>query len=138
MRIALAQMQSGIDPRANSMALVEAIEAAAKGGAAMLFTPEMSGLLDRNRGRAGAHIVPEDQDIVLADVRKAAADYGIWVSLRAMTRFTSLTWICQPVKAGASLRLMLLARKRWLPMRPLVDWDSASATIFGFRPCMLQ
>ena len=39
MRIALAQMQSGIDPRANSMALVEAIEAAAKGGAAMLFTP---------------------------------------------------------------------------------------------------
>ncbi|MBP7135659.1 MAG: carbon-nitrogen hydrolase family protein [Sphingomonadaceae bacterium] len=84
MRIALAQMQSGIDPRANSMALVEAIEAAAKGGAAMLFTPEMSGLLDRNRGRAGAHIVPEDQDIVLADVRKAAADYGIWVSLGSL------------------------------------------------------
>jgi len=77
-------MQSGIDPRANSMALVEAIEAAAKGGAAMLFTPEMSGLLDRNRGRAGAHIVPEDQDIVLADVRKAAADYGIWVSLGSL------------------------------------------------------
>ena len=84
MRIALAQMQSGIDPRANTMALVEAIEAAAKGGAAMLFTPEMSGLLDRNRGRAGAHIVPEDQDIVLADVRKAAADYGIWVSLGSL------------------------------------------------------
>jgi predicted amidohydrolase len=84
MRIALAQMQSGIDPRANSMALVEAIEAAAKGGAAMLFTPEMSGLLDRNRGRAGAHIVPEDQDIVLADVRKAAADYGIWVSFGSL------------------------------------------------------
>lgn len=84
MRIALAQMQSGIDPRANSMALVEAIEAAAKGGAAMLFTPEMSGLLDRNRGRAGAHIVPEDQDIVLADVRKAAADCGIWVSLGSL------------------------------------------------------
>lgn len=84
MRIALAQMQSGIAPRANTMALVEAIEAAAKGGAAMLFTPEMSGLLDRNRGRAGAHIVPEDQDIVLADVRKAAADYGIWVSLGSL------------------------------------------------------
>ena len=84
MRIALAQMHSGIDPRANTMALVEAIEAAAKGGAAMLFTPEMSGLLDRNRGRAGAQIVREDQDIVLADIRNAAADYGIWVSLGSL------------------------------------------------------
>ncbi|MBK7284710.1 MAG: carbon-nitrogen hydrolase family protein [Sphingomonadales bacterium] len=84
MRIAVAQMQSGIDPRANSMALVDAIGLAAKGGAAMLFTPEMSGLLDKNRGRAGAHIVLEDQDIVLADVRKAAADYGIWVSLGSL------------------------------------------------------
>ena len=84
MRIALAQMQSGIDPRANSLALVQAIGSAAKGGAAILFTPEMSGLLDRNRSRASAHIVPEDQDIVLADVRNAAADHGIWVSLGSL------------------------------------------------------
>ncbi|MBL0114096.1 MAG: carbon-nitrogen hydrolase family protein [Sphingomonadales bacterium] len=84
MRIALAQMQSGIDPRANSMALVDAIGLAAKGGAAILFTPEMSGLLDKNRGRAGAQIVREDQDIVLADIRNAAADYGIWVSLGSL------------------------------------------------------
>lgn len=84
MRIAVAQMQSGIDPRANSMALVDAIGLAAKGGAAILFTPEMSGLLDKNRGRAGAQIVREDQDIVLADIRNAAADYGIWVSLGSL------------------------------------------------------
>ena len=84
MRIAVAQMQSGIDPRANSMALVDAIGLAAKGGAAMLFTPEMCGLLDKNRGRAGAQIVLEDQDIVLADIRNAAADYGIWVSLGSL------------------------------------------------------
>ena len=29
---------------------------AAAGGAAMLFTPEMSGLLDRDKERAAAHI----------------------------------------------------------------------------------
>lgn len=84
MRIALAQMQSGIDPQTNALALVEAVRSAAKGGAAMVFTPEMSGLLDRNRARAAAHIMPEDQDVVLAGVCKAAAESGIWVSLGSL------------------------------------------------------
>ena len=84
MRIALAQMQSGIDPQANAVGLVEAIASAAKGGAAMVFTPEMSGLLDRNRARASAHIMSEEQDIVLAAVRKAAAESAIWVSLGSL------------------------------------------------------
>ncbi|HYW15891.1 MAG TPA: carbon-nitrogen hydrolase family protein, partial [Allosphingosinicella sp.] len=47
-RIALCQARTGIDPEANARALVAAVEAAAAGGAAMLFTPEMSGLLDRD------------------------------------------------------------------------------------------
>ena len=84
MRIALAQMQSGIDPQANAVGLVQAIASAAKGGAAMVFTPEMSGLLDRNRARASAHIMSEEQDIVLAAVRKAAAESAIWVSLGSL------------------------------------------------------
>ena len=84
MRIALAQMQSGIDPQANAVGLVQAIASAAKGGAAMVFTPEMSGLLDRNRARASAHIMSEELDIVLAAVRKAAAESGIWVSLGSL------------------------------------------------------
>lgn len=84
MRIALAQMQSGIDPQANAAALVDAIRVAADGGAAMLFSPEMSGLLDRDRARASAHILPEDQDVVLAQVREAAAKQGIWVALGSL------------------------------------------------------
>ena len=51
-RIALLQMTTGIDPAANAQTLVRAVEEAAAGGAAMLFTPEMSGLLDRDRARA--------------------------------------------------------------------------------------
>ena len=70
MRIALAQMQSGIDPQANAAVLAESIATAAAGGAAMLFTPEMSGLLDRDRARASTHIMPEEQDFVLARVRE--------------------------------------------------------------------
>lgn len=84
MRIALAQMQSGIDPQANAAALVDAIRTAADGGAAMLFSPEMSGLLDRDRARASAHILSEDQDVVLAQVREAAAKQGIWVALGSL------------------------------------------------------
>ena len=52
-RIALYQAQSGIDPDANAARLVEAVERAKAGGAAMLFTPEMSGMLDQDRARAG-------------------------------------------------------------------------------------
>ena len=51
-RIAIFQSNTGIDPAANARALVEAIDEAASGGAEILFTPEMSGLLDRDSTRA--------------------------------------------------------------------------------------
>jgi predicted amidohydrolase len=50
----------------------------------MLFTPEMSGLLDRERGRAAAHYRREADDPVLARVRAAAAEAGIWVALGSL------------------------------------------------------
>jgi deaminated glutathione amidase len=83
-RIAVLQMTSGIDPEANAQTIVTAIGAAAAGGAAMLFTPEMSGLIDRNRERAGQNIVAEGNDPVLAAVREVAAKAGIWVALGSL------------------------------------------------------
>lgn len=83
-RIALLQMTTGIDPAANAATLVEGIERAAKGGAAMLFTPEMSGLLDRDRTRAAAHVLAEDANPVLAAVCEAARANGIWVALGSL------------------------------------------------------
>jgi predicted amidohydrolase len=84
MKAALLQMTSGIDPAENARFLVEAVADAAGAGAAMLFTPEMSGLLDRDRTRAAASIVPEDEDRVLAAVREAAARHGVWVHLGSL------------------------------------------------------
>jgi predicted amidohydrolase len=84
MRIALYQARTGIDPAANGRDLVEAIEQAAAGGAALLFTPEMSGLLDRDRQRAQAHLRQEADDPVLAAVRSAAASAGIWVHVGSL------------------------------------------------------
>lgn len=83
-RIAVLQMTTGIDPGANAQALVSAIGAAADGGASMVFTPEMSGLLDRDRARGGQHIVAEAENPVLAAVREAAAGAGIWVALGSL------------------------------------------------------
>jgi predicted amidohydrolase len=74
-------MTSGIDPAANGLTLVQGVADAAAGGAAMLFTPEMSGLVDGNRERAKAVLRSEGEDRVLAAVREAAAKHGIWVHL---------------------------------------------------------
>ncbi len=83
-RIAILQARTGIEPAANAAALVDSIERSAAGGAAMLFTPEMSGLLDSNRVRAGALARGEDGDQVLAAVRQAAKANGIWVHLGSL------------------------------------------------------
>lgn len=83
-RIAVLQMTSDIDPPANAAVLEQAVAEAAAGGAAMLFTPEMSGLLDRDRRRAGGSIRAEAEDEVLARVCAAAVAHGIWVHLGSL------------------------------------------------------
>jgi predicted amidohydrolase len=83
-RIAIFQSRTGVDPSANAEALVSAIEQAAKGGAEMLFTPEMSGLLDRDVERARQNVTSADQDQVLAACRDAAKSNGIWLHLGSL------------------------------------------------------
>lgn len=83
-KVALFQMTTGIDPVANAAAIVSAAERAAGEGAAMMFTPEMSGLLDRNRKRGGAHVVAEQANPVLAAVREAAERHGLWIALGSL------------------------------------------------------
>ncbi len=84
MRIALLQMTSGIDPAANAAAVVDAAARAAAGGARVLFTPEMTGLLDRKRDRARPHLTREADDAVLGAVRAAAAEHGLWIALGSL------------------------------------------------------
>lgn len=50
----------------------------------MLFTPEMSGLLDGDRERASGVVRSEQDDIVLARVREAAKTSKIWVHLGSL------------------------------------------------------
>ena len=83
-RIALFQSCTGIDPSANARGLVEAIGEAASGGADMLFTPEMSGLLDRDAGRAAGNLRLEEDDQVLAACREAASRHRLWLHLGSL------------------------------------------------------
>jgi len=83
-RIAIYQAQSGIDPAANAERLAGAVREAAAGEAAMLFTPEMSGMLDRDRERALGKARDEGDDVVLAAIRQTAREAGIWVHLGSL------------------------------------------------------
>ena len=83
-RAALLQMTGGIDPAANARTVADAVREARAMGAAMLFTPEMTNLVDRDRERAAASIVAEPDDVVLARAREAAAEHGVWVHLGSL------------------------------------------------------
>jgi deaminated glutathione amidase len=84
MKIALAQTCSGIDPADNAATLVNMAQTAAKGGAKILFTPEMSGLVDRDRARAAPKLMNEANDLCLAAMCTAAQENGMWIALGSL------------------------------------------------------
>ena len=161
MKIALLQMTSGIDPAANARTMTDAIAEAAAGGAAMLFTPEMSGLLDSDKARAASSLFAEGDDPVLAAVQEAAAAHGIWVHLgslavkeeggklanrgfvidaegnirAATTSSICSTSICRLARAGASRTPMRPARVRSWWRRRRVGSASPSVTICASPTC---
>lgn len=83
-RIALFQSNTGIDPAENTHALEGAIGEAAGGGAEILFTPEMSGLLDSDTQRARGKLHAEAEDPVLAACQEAAKRHHIWLHLGSL------------------------------------------------------
>ena len=87
-RIAIFQSTTGIHPDENARALTEAVQEAADGGAEMLFTPEMSGLLDRDSERAAKNLNAPDEDRVLAAAREAAARNRIWLHIGSLAVLT--------------------------------------------------
>ncbi len=84
LRIGIVQTTTGIDPAVEAAMLSGAIAALAAKGAQVIFTPEMSGMLDRNRQRALATAHDEAGDPVLASVCGAARDNKVWVHLGSL------------------------------------------------------
>lgn len=77
-------MTSGVDPEANFAAIENAAKAAAEGGAEVLFTPEMSILLDRDRKRAAKWIESDAPQEIATRLASLAANHGIDLALGSM------------------------------------------------------
>lgn len=84
LRAGVLQMCSGIDCDANAAALASAAEQAAGNGADILFTPEMTNLLDRQRERLIGSVRSEDDDPCLAVARAAARRHGMAIALGSL------------------------------------------------------
>ena len=91
-RIALLQMTSGTHAAGNAKAIAQATAEAGKGGATMLFTPEMALVLDRDRDRAARSILSETDNPHLPPLQEAAARAGVWLSLGLPVALASGRW----------------------------------------------
>lgn len=80
----MLQMTSGIDPKANFEIIRDAAREARGGGADMLFTPEMSLLLDRDRGRAAGKIAAQEHSPFVPLLRDLAQEQGLFLALGSM------------------------------------------------------
>lgn len=83
-RVAVIQMTSGIDPDANFAAIAEATQDAKDAGAQVLFTPEMSLLLDRDRARAGQWIESDAPAQMIANLAELACEHQIDIALGSL------------------------------------------------------
>lgn len=85
---ALVQMTSGIDPAVNLDTIDRAATAAAAAGASMMFLPEMSILLDRDRPRSAALIRREADSPWPAALQDIARRHRIWIHSGSMPLLT--------------------------------------------------
>jgi len=83
-KVALVQMQSGLEPQANLAALLPAIEEAKRGGADYVLTPEMTNILALKRDHLFAKIVAEETDPTLAALREVAKKHGMYIHIGSL------------------------------------------------------
>jgi deaminated glutathione amidase len=83
-RVGLIQMRSGRSPRANFEVAAALIREAKSGGADYVQTPEMSNIMETDRARFFAALVPEEEDLMLAGVQELARACGLFVHLGSL------------------------------------------------------
>ncbi len=77
-------MCSDIEPAENAVVLRDHIGQAASDGADIIFTPEMTGMMDLDRNRASQSVRSEQEDIVLQTAVEMAEAQSIWVALGSL------------------------------------------------------
>lgn len=84
MRAGLVQLTVSDDPAENLPETLALIDAAARGGAGFVLTPECTNALSSNRARQKDLLQPEASDPTLAALREAAAKSGIWLLIGSL------------------------------------------------------
>ncbi len=77
MKVAAIQMCSGINPVANAQSLERLVGEAAKRGATYVQTPEMTGMVQRDKPTLMAELKPESADLIVATGSALAHRHGI-------------------------------------------------------------
>ncbi len=80
-KIACVQMRSGTNQAANITAMQQLVREAAKAGAKYVQTPEMTGLVQRERAGLLSQIAPEANNPVFAAAQQLALDLNIWLHI---------------------------------------------------------
>ncbi|MBO0904301.1 carbon-nitrogen hydrolase family protein [Jiella sonneratiae] len=78
-RAAVLQMRSGTEPEANVAAFGALVEEAVAAGAAYVQSPEMTGMVQRDRASLMARLRPEAEDPLLAEAARLSARHRIFV-----------------------------------------------------------
>jgi deaminated glutathione amidase len=78
-KAAAVQMCSGVDPSKNAVSMARLVREAAAGGAVYVQTPEMTGMLQRDRAAAKAVLRNEASDIIVRTASELATELGIYV-----------------------------------------------------------
>jgi deaminated glutathione amidase len=82
-KVALVQMRSAMEPKANIAAALAAIEEAKSAGADYVLTPEMTNIIAK-RERMMATIVEEERDPTLAALREAARKHSLYIHIGSL------------------------------------------------------
>jgi deaminated glutathione amidase len=81
---ACVQMRTGRDPLRNRDDAVAMVREAADRGAHFVQTPEMTGLLERDRASFREKIATQEADPVLAGLRDVARERGLWLQIGSL------------------------------------------------------
>ena len=78
-KAAAIQMCSGVDPVKNAAAMARLVREAAAQGATYVQTPEMTGMLQRDRAAALAALADETHDVIVKTGSELAREFGIYM-----------------------------------------------------------
>ena len=140
--IGLLQMTAGLEPADNAASVEAAVGEAAQRGASVLFTPEMTNLIDRDRQRAATSITAFEDDVVLKATRRAARRHGIAVALGSLAvRRPDGRLANRSVFVDAAGEVLATYDKIHLfdaALGGADDWRESAAYVPGERPVVLD